>query len=48
MAGERILLTINKELAEELKKEAKSNLMTMQELISDILRKDVIKRKKWA
>lgn len=46
MANQRILLTINKELFEELKKKAKSNFMNIQELINDILRKEIIKRKK--
>lgn len=46
MAGNRVLLTINKELYEELKKDAKSNFMTIQELINDILRKEIVKRKK--
>ncbi len=46
MTNKRVLLTINKELFEELKKKAKSNFMNIQELINDILRKEIIKRKK--
>lgn len=46
MVNQRILLTINKELFEELKKKAKSNFMNIQELINDILRKEIIKRRK--
>lgn len=46
MTNQRILLTINKELFEELRKKAKSNFMNIQELINDILRKEIIKRRK--
>lgn len=46
MTNQRILLTINKELFEELKKKAKSNFMSVQELINNLLRKEVLKKKK--
>ena len=46
MVNKRVLLNNNKELFEELKKKAKSNFMNIQELINDILRKEISKRKK--
>lgn len=46
MSNQRILLTVNKELFEELKKGAKSNYMNIQEFINNILRNEIIKRKR--
>jgi subtilisin family serine protease/uncharacterized membrane protein YgcG len=42
MAGKRVLLTLNPHIYEELKQKSKDNLMTLQEYISDILRKDIL------
>ena len=42
MAGKRILLTLNDEIHKELKKKAENNMMTVQELITNILRKSVL------
>lgn len=46
MTGTRILLTLNPEMYEALKKQAEENLMTVQELIADILRKNILTNKK--
>lgn len=43
MANQRILLTINRNLFGRLKKKAKSNFMSVQELINNILRKEILK-----
>lgn len=42
MAGKKILLTLNPEMYAVLEEKAKSNLMTMQELITDTLRKAIL------
>lgn len=46
MTGQRILLTLNSEMHKALKKKAEENLMTVQELITDTLRKDILSTKK--
>lgn len=46
MANQRVLLTINKELHDEIVKSAKSNFMNIQEFINDILRKEILKQRK--
>ncbi|MBM3199972.1 hypothetical protein FJZ53_03455 [Candidatus Woesearchaeota archaeon] len=46
MAGTRVLLTLNPLVYEALKKKAGEELMTLQELISDTLRKSVLNQKK--
>ena len=45
MAGRRVLLTLNPQIYKELKQKSKNNLMTLQEYISDILRKDILASK---
>lgn len=45
MAGKRILLTLNPKVHEALKQKADKNLMTLQELISDTLRKSILNQK---
>ena len=42
MAGKRVLLTLNPAIHEELQQKAEANLMTIQEYISDILRRSVL------
>jgi len=42
MAGKRVLLTLNIKLYDELQRRADSSYMSIQELIADILRKDVL------
>ncbi len=42
MPGERVLLTINTVMYKALKKKAEDNLMTIQELIADTLRKSIL------
>ena len=42
MAGKKILLTLNHEMYAVLEKKAKSSLMTMQELITDTLRRSIL------
>jgi len=42
MAGKRVLLTLNKKVHEFLKKKAEDNYMSIQELISGVLRKSVL------
>ena len=42
MAGKKILLTLNLEMYAFLEAKAKANLMTMQELIADTLRKSIL------
>ncbi len=42
MEGKKILLTLNPEMYSVLEEKAKSNLMTMQELITDTLRKAIL------
>ena len=44
MAGKRILLTLNPKLYSELEKKADSSYMSVQELISNVLRDDLIKK----
>ncbi|MEK6984615.1 MAG: hypothetical protein AABX33_08630 [Nanoarchaeota archaeon] len=39
MAGKKVLLTLNPEMYAELEETAKSNYMTIQELITNTLRK---------
>jgi|TARA_Y100000310_G_C20217022_1_gene593975 metal-responsive CopG/Arc/MetJ family transcriptional regulator len=46
MAGKRVLLTLNQKLYSELQKIADSDYMSVQELISDILRKDILAKTK--
>ncbi len=46
MAGKKILLTLNPEMFEILEQKAKGSFMTMQELITDTLRKDIINGQK--
>ena len=41
MAGKRVLLTLHPKLHEKLKNKAERNIMSMQELITDILRESV-------
>ncbi|MBW2982237.1 S8 family serine peptidase [Candidatus Woesearchaeota archaeon] len=45
MAGKRVLLTLNSQMHEELKKKSKNNLMTIQEYITNIVRKDILSPK---
>jgi hypothetical protein len=45
MAGKRVLLTLNVRIYNSLKKEAEKNLMSIQELINDVLRQKVLKKK---
>ncbi len=45
MAGQRILLTLNPKVYKALKQKADKSLMTLQELISDTLRKSVLSQK---
>jgi len=42
MEGKKILLTLNPELYALLEQKAKSSFMTMQELITDALRKSIL------
>ena len=42
MAGKKVLLTLNPEMYAELEGHAKANFMTMQELITNTLRKCVL------
>ena len=42
MAGKKVLLTLNTEMYAVLEEKAKANLMTMQELITDTLRKSIL------
>jgi hypothetical protein len=42
MKGKKLLLSINPEVYALLQKKAKPNLMTVQQLIADILRKNVL------
>ena len=42
MAGKKVLLTLNPEMYSELEGHAKANFMTMQELITNTLRKCVL------
>ena len=42
MAGKKVLLTLNPEMYAELEGYAKANFMTMQELITNTLRKCVL------
>ena len=46
MAGKKILLTLNETVHQRLLKKANTNLMTPQEYISDIIRKDLLPQKK--
>ncbi len=45
MAGKRILLTLNPKVYKALKQKADKSLMTLQELISDTLRKSILNQK---
>ena len=42
MVGKKVLLTLNPEMYSELEEHAKANFMTMQELITNTLRKCVL------
>jgi len=42
MAGKKILLTLNPEMYDYLEQKAKGSFMTMQELITDTLRKVIV------
>ena len=42
MEGKKILLTLNPEMYSVLEEKAKANLMTMQELITDALRRSIL------
>ena len=42
MAGKKVLLTLNPDMYSELEGHAKANFMTMQELITNTLRKCVL------
>ena len=42
MAGKRVLLTLEPKIYGFLSKEAEDNLMSVQELISDLLRKHIL------
>ena len=44
MAGKRVLLTLNPKLHDELQKIADSSYMSLQELIADVLRKQVMEK----
>ncbi len=45
MVNKRILLTINNELFEKLKKKSKDNFMSIQEFINNVLRKEILKNR---
>ena len=42
MAGKKILLTLNPEMYDYLEQKSKGSFMTMQELITDTLRKVIV------
>ena len=42
MAGKKILLTLNPEMYAYLEEKSKSSMMTMQELITDTLRRVIV------
>ena len=42
MAGKKILLTLNPDMYSYLEEKSKSSMMTMQELITDTLRKVIL------